>query len=435
MMIECELCHEWYHGKCLKIARGKVKEDDKYTCPICDWRVKIPRDAARPKLEDLIQWQEEIQLLPFQPEEEEVLKKIIDNAQDFRSHIAGHCNPVLATASEAETQRFYLRKIEGAEILLAYETNFFRQELHKWSPVAPEPPPVLEVSKSTRKPRPTKLQKLLQQYHVDDPDDLPEHVKGKANSLKRKALNAEIAAAAAAANSTSPGGLTTSPGAHGYGQPMHGYYSRPSSAQPQTPGLSIGSNSHAHQAHGPDSASSHGPAGHDRSNSTSTMKGGVGMELDSGSMHPPYFMQDGHLGGPQFAADNSTHTLEEHLLHGIPDLEDLGLNILNEDHKTKALEILSRTDVGRKKAEEIFGRDVWGLNPMSGPRDDDPIGIGVDGHEGDDSVNRMFIDLVNDVDDDEDDAQGGGHKGHNRHFMTDSLESERNGIHLLLDDD
>ncbi|KAJ2979765.1 hypothetical protein NUW58_g7118 [Xylaria curta] len=201
LMIECELCHEWYHGKCLKIARGKVKEDDKYTCPICDWRVKIPRDAARPKLEDLIAWQEEIPSLPFQPEEEEVLKKIIDKAQEFRRHIAGFCTPVVATASEADTQRFYLRKIEGAEILLSYETNFFRQELHKWSPVAPEPPPVLDVSKSTRKPRPTKLQKLLLQYGVDDPDDLPEAVKGKANSLKRKAQNAEAAAAAAAVGS------------------------------------------------------------------------------------------------------------------------------------------------------------------------------------------------------------------------------------------
>ncbi|KAL1835173.1 hypothetical protein VTK73DRAFT_6113 [Phialemonium thermophilum] len=163
MMIECELCHEWYHGKCLKIARGKVKEDEKYTCPICDWRVKIPRDAARPKLEDLVAWQEEIQTLPFQPEEEELLRKIIDNAQAFRTHIQAYCNPILTTASEAETQRFYLRKIEGAEVLLVHETNFFRQELHKWSPVAPEPPPILECSRSTRKPRPTKLQKMLAQ--------------------------------------------------------------------------------------------------------------------------------------------------------------------------------------------------------------------------------------------------------------------------------
>ena len=209
MMIECELCHEWYvnrilvvfynltsyryHGKCLKIARGKVKDDEKYTCPICDWRVRIPRDAARPKLEDLQAWQDEIPGLPFQPDEEEILGKIIDNAQEFRQHVSPFCNPVMATADEAETQRFYLRKIEGAEILLSYETNFFRQELHKWSPVAPDPPPVLEVSKSTRKPRPTKLQKLMAQHGVEDPEDLPQAVRLKPHQFKRKSSEPQLA--------------------------------------------------------------------------------------------------------------------------------------------------------------------------------------------------------------------------------------------------
>lgn len=172
----------------MKIARGKVKDDEKYTCPICDWRVKIPRDAARPKLEDLQAWQEEIPGLPFQPDEEEILAKIIDNAQEFRQHVSPFCNPLMATADEAETQRFYLRKIEGSEILLAYETNFFRQELHKWSPVAPEPPPILQASKSTRKPRPTKLQKLMAQHGVDDPENLPQGLRTKTHAFKPKSV-------------------------------------------------------------------------------------------------------------------------------------------------------------------------------------------------------------------------------------------------------
>jgi histone demethylase JARID1 len=137
-------------------------------------------------LEDLQQWQDEIPNLPFQPDEELILDKIINNAQEFRSAVAPYCNPVMATADEAETQRFYLRKIEGAEILLAYETNFFRQELHKWSPVAPEPPPVLESSRSTRKPRPTKLQKLMAQHGVDDPEALPQNLRTKPHQFKRK---------------------------------------------------------------------------------------------------------------------------------------------------------------------------------------------------------------------------------------------------------
>lgn len=213
-----------YHGKCLKIARGKVKDDEKYTCPICDWRVRIPRDAARPKLEDLQAWQDEIPTLPFQPDEEEILSKIIDNAQEFRSHVAPFCNPVMATADESETQRFYLRKIEGAEILLAYETNFFRQELHKWSPVAPDPPPVLESSKSTRKPRPTKLQKLMAQHGVDDPEQLPQNVRIKPHVIKRKSSEP----------STRPQPLQPAPGRSDSGTPTS--HTFPPTAQMHTMG-------------------------------------------------------------------------------------------------------------------------------------------------------------------------------------------------------
>ncbi|GAB7364270.1 hypothetical protein MBLNU230_g4818t1 [Neophaeotheca triangularis] len=190
MMIECELCHEWYHGKCLKIARGKVKEDDKYTCPICDWRVKIPRDAARPKLDDLQAWQDELETLPFQPEEEHTLANICDHAQAFRDFMRPFINPVMTSPEEVGTLRFHLRKIEGADLLLAYETNYLRQELHRWAPVAPEAPPKVEVSGSTRKPRPTKQQKLMAQLGITNPDDLPQQYKIKPHIAKRKASEA-----------------------------------------------------------------------------------------------------------------------------------------------------------------------------------------------------------------------------------------------------
>jgi len=80
---------------------------------------------------------------------------------------------MMSNPEEVTTQRFYLRKIEGAEILLGFETNFFRQEVHKWAPVAPDPPPELQHSLSTRKPRPTKQQKLMQQHNVNTPEELP----------------------------------------------------------------------------------------------------------------------------------------------------------------------------------------------------------------------------------------------------------------------
>ncbi|TPX09550.1 uncharacterized protein E0L32_009293 [Thyridium curvatum] len=428
MMIECELCHEWYHGKCLKIARGKVKEDDKYTCPICDWRVKIPRDAARPNLEDLIQWYEEIPGLPFQPEEEEVLKKIIDNAQDFRHHIARFCNPLLSTANEAETQRFYLRKIEGAEILLSMETNFFRQELHKWSPVAPEPPPLIESSKSTRKPRPTKLQKLLTQYGVEDPDDLPESIKGKANSLKRKAMNAEAAAEAAA--SARPAGAL--PGASPYGSGSGHFFGRASSSQPQTPGQSMTGNMHGHHPRGPDSASStHSHANGPRAGSASMIKPDA-MDIDSRHAIHPLFMPDGMRIGPQLIG-NPSMSLEDRILDGHID----DVNMSTEADRAKVFEILSRTEDGRRQAEKLFGREAGLAASGSHTQQQD---------DNDDDVKQMFTDLVN-TDEDEDDGRdskksrdgsvlkGERQKDTSHQVTTEDLESERNGMDALLDRD
>ncbi|KIV92116.1 hypothetical protein, variant [Exophiala mesophila] len=181
LMIECEICHDWYHAKCLKLARGKVKETETFTCPICDWRVKIPRDAARPKLEDLLEWQNEIADLPFQPEEEELLRRIVDKAQNFRTFLQQYTNgnQLCRTSEEMPEMLFYLRKIEGAEVLLAYETNIFRSALHDWQPIAPQPPPVLDQSLSTRKPRPTKQQKLMKEFGVEKPEDLPPHLRTK----------------------------------------------------------------------------------------------------------------------------------------------------------------------------------------------------------------------------------------------------------------
>jgi histone demethylase JARID1 len=134
----------------LKIARGKIK--DQYICPICDYRVKIPRDTTRPKLEDLQIWQDKSSVLPFQPEEEDTLESLIEHSLKFREYVAQYIDPLISSPEKLTTQRFYLRKLEGAEILLSDEINFFRQELHRWAPVAPHPPPILHVSLSIRKP-------------------------------------------------------------------------------------------------------------------------------------------------------------------------------------------------------------------------------------------------------------------------------------------
>jgi [histone H3]-trimethyl-L-lysine4 demethylase len=92
----------------------------------------------------------------------------------------------MSTPEELSVQRFYLRKIEGADVLLTDETNFLHQELHKWAPVAPEAPKMIDASLSTRKPRPTKQQQLMAQLGITNPDDFPPHFKPKQPGTKEK---------------------------------------------------------------------------------------------------------------------------------------------------------------------------------------------------------------------------------------------------------
>lgn len=374
----------------------------------------IPRDASRPNLEDLMAWYDDIPDLPFQPEEEAVLKQIIDNAQEFRTFIAPYCNQLLVTSSEVEVERFYLRKLEGAEVLLAFETNFFRRQLHKWSPVAPEPPPMIEVSKSTRKPRPTKLQRLLNQYGVEDADDLPESVRGKANSLKRKALNAEAAAAAAAAATGGAGSQGSLPALQ---SPVgHGFYRNSGSTSlPQTPGLSGSGSSHAHPSRGPDSASpsAQDPRQHSRSGSGAGHGKRDGVELN-GSIHPGFLEQESAVPGPRLlmtdhGSSTSAHELEERILNG--QIDDVTL----QTEKAKILEILGRTDPGRRHAEALYGARVWGSS--AGPGFSQATDRNEEKEGGD--VDRMFTDLVN----------------QDEEVNPESLESERNGMDALLDAD
>jgi len=47
----------------------KVKEDQKHTSSICDYRIRIQCDVARPKLQELIDLQVRVENLTFIPDE------------------------------------------------------------------------------------------------------------------------------------------------------------------------------------------------------------------------------------------------------------------------------------------------------------------------------------------------------------------------------
>ncbi|OAP54102.1 hypothetical protein AYL99_11637 [Fonsecaea erecta] len=81
-----------------------------------------------------------------------VARRIMDKAQALREFLMRYTtgSQFCRTIDEMPEILFYRRKIEGAEALLAYETNVLQQELHKWQLIAPEPPPVLDTTCADR---------------------------------------------------------------------------------------------------------------------------------------------------------------------------------------------------------------------------------------------------------------------------------------------
>ena len=80
------------------------------------------------------------------------------------------------------------------------------------------------------------------------------------------------------------------------------------------------------------------------------------MDVDGAAgLHPSFLLSNGSNGpGPQLLASDSSSSLEDRLIRGQDDVL-----VLSNEEKAKALEILGRTELGRKRAEEYFGEDVW----------------------------------------------------------------------------
>lgn len=145
--------------KCLKISKKKFDQNDAWECPICDWRKEIPRSATRPSLAELKEWAAASPNLTFRPDELAVIDKIIKDAETWAASIQpllhGEQMPPLNKC------RFYLRKLEGAEVFLPDEYNYFRRSAHALAPLSSTPPPLVAESKVARKSKPKKPKETI----------------------------------------------------------------------------------------------------------------------------------------------------------------------------------------------------------------------------------------------------------------------------------
>ncbi|KAI7861114.1 PLU-1-like protein-domain-containing protein [Circinella umbellata] len=153
LMIECDLCHEWYHGPCVKVSRREAKAQTSYVCPICDGSQAIPHATKeRARLEDILQLLEEADnTLLFVSNVYTILADIAHRMQMFRSKVQAFCRSKTHLGVEdIDMIKQHLRELEGLEVVLQDETEFLRRKVQALAPVSRNPSSTTIVTTPTQ---------------------------------------------------------------------------------------------------------------------------------------------------------------------------------------------------------------------------------------------------------------------------------------------
>ncbi|CEP14172.1 hypothetical protein [Parasitella parasitica] len=139
LMIECDVCHEWYHGSCLKVARNAARSTSSYVCLIChpsEASKKIPHQSRQPTLKELTDLVNFGEALSFRPKDYEAVSSIHKIMQDYKSHVQTFCRSKKQLELEDVNRiKYYLRTLMGLEVLLLDEAEFLRSKVETLAPV------------------------------------------------------------------------------------------------------------------------------------------------------------------------------------------------------------------------------------------------------------------------------------------------------------
>ncbi|KAF9934979.1 hypothetical protein FBU30_009401 [Linnemannia zychae] len=145
MMVECDECHEWYHGTCVRVTKREASLKSNYICPVCNLSLVIRRDRPRPTLDELARCFHEGQSLRFYTPEVPLLGEIFDLAARFQQRVDRFLNYQPITEQDIGQVKAYLRKIEGLDIELREEREALRGHVLRLCPDS-MPVPVVMLS-------------------------------------------------------------------------------------------------------------------------------------------------------------------------------------------------------------------------------------------------------------------------------------------------
>ncbi|KAH3680329.1 hypothetical protein WICMUC_000396 [Wickerhamomyces mucosus] len=152
-MIACERCNEWYHCKCLKVGRGKMKGVDKYICPICDYRITVPKEYNTPSLEDMENMTFEGSTLVIAPDDFEIVRKIYEATLQYKKFLETtvlSADGNLIQDLTLNELKFYVRKLEGSSVLINDHYNRLRYLIWERDPFCDTAPPIVDSGTKTK---------------------------------------------------------------------------------------------------------------------------------------------------------------------------------------------------------------------------------------------------------------------------------------------
>ncbi|KAI9310827.1 PLU-1-like protein-domain-containing protein [Dichotomocladium elegans] len=141
LMIECDQCHEWYHGPCVKVSRRDAKTHSSYVCPVCNPNCDVlGKDRIElAVLDELVQGADHLRLLPRSYTE---LAELTRHMKTYQRAIRAFCQSKMYLGPDDLVRaRQYLREIEGLDVAIPEETNLLRQKLQTASSMSTSLPP------------------------------------------------------------------------------------------------------------------------------------------------------------------------------------------------------------------------------------------------------------------------------------------------------
>ncbi|KAJ3162468.1 hypothetical protein HDU86_004950 [Geranomyces michiganensis] len=158
LMIECEICHCWYHSACVKVSKKAAKTQKRYICPVCDvWTDKpvVKRVGIR-QFQDLVKESDDIER--WKVDEVDGLKHMVDMVEGWSARVKAAIDPESGT-SVTELKN-YLRCAEGLHVFVESEIKDLRQRLRELCakpepspPPTPDPIPIQQTPESLSKPQ------------------------------------------------------------------------------------------------------------------------------------------------------------------------------------------------------------------------------------------------------------------------------------------